>query len=154
MTREEEILNQALSIWQDTESIAQVHAKMIPVLKSYRQPVKIIDDSTITARPVEAENVLNKLASIVCEHFDVTKAQLKKKERKRSYVEARQSFCVAASEVLKVQVVKIGKYINQHHSSVIHALKKDESNMKYKSYSIPHTRVMLDAQDLYRDYNE
>lgn len=79
---------------------------------------------------------LEKIESIICQHFDIDSEKLKSKKRDRDIVEARQ-FAMYFSRIrTKKSYAKIGKHFGGFdHSTVFHSFKVvDELSMYNKEF--------------------
>jgi chromosomal replication initiator protein len=66
----------------------------------------------------------NKIVENVCEHFDITKTQLRSKRRFRPFVEARSIIGYILTNHTNMILRDIGDKVNRDYSSVIHYNKK------------------------------
>lgn len=77
-------------------------------------------------RPLTVDDILDK----VCNHFNVTAAQVNSKCRKHDYVVARQVSMYLAQKYTKMPASRIGKLVgNRDHSTVIHSCSQIEKRM-------------------------
>lgn len=78
-------------------------------------------------RPLTVDDILDK----VCEHYNVTQAQVSSKSRKRDYVVARQVSMYLAQKYTKMPASRIGKLVgNRDHSTVIHSCSQVERRLQ------------------------
>ncbi len=77
-----------------------------------KRAVKVDDE------PLTVDDIMDK----VCEHFNVTTAQVNSRSRKQDYVQARQVSMYLAQKYTKMPASRIGKLVgNRDHSTVIHS---------------------------------
>ncbi len=86
-----------------------------------KRAVKIDD------RPLTVDDILEK----VCNHYNVTPAQVNSKCRKHDYVVARQVSMYLAQKYTKMPASRIGKLVgNRDHSTVIHSCSQVEKRLQ------------------------
>lgn len=86
-----------------------------------RRAVKVDD------KPLTVDDILD----TVCNHFNVTAANVNSKSRKRDYVVARQVSMYLAQKYTKMPASRIGKLVgNRDHSTVIHSCSQVERRLK------------------------
>lgn len=86
-----------------------------------RRAVKVDD------KPLTVDDILD----TVCNHFNVTTANVNSKSRKRDYVIARQVSMYLAQKYTKMPASRIGKLVgNRDHSTVIHSCAQIEKRLK------------------------
>lgn len=100
--------------------------------------IKGIDHAKACGRPVEYRTIADirvgdefssvKLSAIltqVSNHFGLKPSDLRGRDRKRDFVDARHIFCTVSKELYpKVSLQSIGQVINRDHATVIHAVKE------------------------------
>ena len=62
----------------------------------------------------------------ISEIYKLSWDTIKSKSRKRKVVDARRLYCVVMRNIFQLPLDTIGKLVNTHHASVIHAVKKHE----------------------------
>ena len=62
---------------------------------------------------------VDKLVNKVCNHFEISKTQLKSKSRLRRFVMAREVITYILDKRTELSDVEIGKIINRHRTNVI-----------------------------------
>ncbi len=86
-----------------------------------KRAVKIDD------RPLTVDDILEK----VCNHYNVTPAQVNSKCRKHDYVVARQVSMYLAQKYTKMPASRIGKLVgNRDHSTVVHSCSQVEKRLQ------------------------
>ena len=78
-------------------------------------------------RPLTIDDIMEK----VCNHYNVTQAQVSSKSRKRDFVMARQVSMYLAQKYTKMPASRIGKLVgNRDHSTVIHSCAQVEKRLQ------------------------
>lgn len=86
-----------------------------------KRAVKIDD------KPLTIDDILEK----VCEHYNVTLAQVNSRSRKQDFVKARQVSMYLAQKYTRMPASRIGKLVgNRDHSTVIHSCSQVEKLLK------------------------
>ena len=81
----------------------------------------------IDDRPLTIDDIMEK----VCNHYNVTQAQVSSKSRKRDFVMARQVSMYLAQKYTKMPASRIGKLVgNRDHSTVIHSCAQVEKRLQ------------------------
>lgn len=81
------------------------------LIKNEMKDFKTIQDSN-----------LETLLGIVCEYYEITKENLIAGGNKRIFVEPRQVFFYIAKTEIHAPLSKIGRFLDKHHSTVIHSI--------------------------------
>ena len=69
------------------------------------------------------------ILDIVCEHYSVSKNDILSNKRNAEYVLARQLVMYLCQKLTKLTYIRIGKFLDRDHSTVINGLKKIKENM-------------------------
>lgn len=78
-------------------------------------------------KPLTVDDILEK----VCNHYNVTTAQINSKSRKHDFVVARQVSMYLAQKYTKMPASRIGKLVgNRDHSTVLHSCSQVEKRLK------------------------
>lgn len=74
---------------------------------------------------------LDDILDVVCHVTELKKYQLRSKNRKNDIKTARHLFFYIAHKHTKRQLEVIGKHLNRHHATVLHAYHKIENQLMY-----------------------
>lgn len=87
-----------------------------------QKPKKIKSEKFISNG--EYDRIIEKVASVICDYYQVTLDELKIKCREHEIVNPRQLIIYICFKDFRVTKKYLGKYFNQDHATAIHSIKK------------------------------
>jgi chromosomal replication initiator protein len=72
-----------------------------------------------TIPAIDRERKPDRVINRVCDHFEITKIQLRSKSRIRKFVMAREVIMYVLDQTTKLSDYDIGKLVNRHRTNVI-----------------------------------
>ena len=79
----------------------------------------------------ESPLTVDEIIESVCQHYNVTPANINSRSRKKDFVMARQVSIYLAQKYTKMPASRIGKLVgNRDHSTVIHSCSQVETRLK------------------------
>ena len=111
-------------------------------VKEIRKEIKFLEEKTMNIQTAIAElkvflknkrqEPLDEIAKIVANSFRLTISAIKEKNRKAKVVAARRTFIELAIQYGDYSISELGRYINRHHTSVIHL--RDTNSAYFDNY--------------------
>jgi chromosomal replication initiator protein len=97
------------------------------------------------------KSILERILSDVSNKSGISEETLKSKTRIREVAEARQIYFKRASQITKLSLAAIGKFVNRDHATVIHGIKAvnniRELRQKYSEY-FPEQEVKRNGSEI------
>jgi len=94
------------------------------------------------------DSKMDSLLSIIADFYAMEKQEIIEGGNRREYVEPRQVFFLLARDEMSIPIVKIGRFVNKHHATVLHGIDVVSNEMGYNRPL--RTRVNI-IRDEYRD---
>jgi chromosomal replication initiation ATPase DnaA len=115
--------------------------------RNYQKEIQRLKEMIIN--PIHKMNKNKELTEIlqkVCDASGIMPHDIITSTRKREIVIARQLFCYITIKYFNYTLVQVGRFLNRHHSTVIHSVNAytDYLQMKYKN----ETAIYEDAKNL------
>jgi chromosomal replication initiator protein len=127
--------------------VRYLESKVEVTQRNYQKEIQRLKEMIIN--PIHKMNKNKELTEIlqrVCDSSGIMPHDIISKNRKREIVIARQLFCYITIKYFNYTLVQVGRFLNRHHSTVIHSVNAytDYLQMKYKK----ETTIYEDAKNI------
>ncbi len=111
---------------------------------------EVVDTALADLIKPQALNIdINDIQKTTAKHYAITVSDLSSKSRKQHIVIARQMAVFISHELTNLSLAKIGKHFgNRDHSTVLHAIKKIESNIEESEIKNNYETIKLKLSNL------